>query len=128
MKNLLSLGLILLSAGCIIPGIPGFDYNTEPQVPEGTETTLGLVALPQSVGIGESLTIYADYSSGGQLLEGATCLLKVEDIQTPMTFSQQGYGGTVDTGGLEKGTYFVGVECKKPGYQTKEGGVSFGIE
>ena len=128
---LLGLALILLSAGCVlqIPGLPGFDYNApDTSTPPGNETTLQLIALPTSVDSGESLTIYADYSAGGQLIEGATCLLKVGDIRTGMTYSSQGYGGTVDTGGIPKGSQFVGVTCSKPGYQQKEGGISFSIQ
>ena len=125
MKNLLCLGLVLLLAGCTFPG---FDYNTEPEYPVEIPTTLEIMALPDTVGIGEGLTIYADYSAEGELVQGASCRLRVDDIDYQMTLSAEGYGRSVDTGGMEAGTYFAGVSCSKPGYQKKEGGVSFSIE
>lgn len=120
----LVLGLVLL-AGCTFPG---FDYNTEPQQPSETETSLSVWTAPQTIGVGEELVVYGNYQADGNTIDGASCRTVFGDIKSGMSRSIVGYMGTIDAGGLEKGTYSVGVECSKPGYQSQEGSTSFKIE
>lgn len=125
MRRVLALGLIVLLAGCVFPG---FDYNTTAQYPVELETdSMHVFAVPNSVHIGQQLVVYANYSYGGMVIESATCIMEFESMQSGMTYSAQGYQGNVDTGGMDAGTYSVGVRCSKPGYKKREGGVSFSV-